>query len=146
MQTEQHAIINAPGQYKGFSSHSSGEGFSWMRFDFLGLSDAQFDDWVLQSKTTDRALTRTAYLELAKPSSRHPVERFASVEDGLYHRIMNICVADGQLCMDEMMARDALRNRAYRNGLALNEQIANARCTPENTPAMTAAVAAPVLE
>jgi len=146
MQTEQHAIINAPGQYKGFSSHSSGGGFSWMRFDFLGLSDAQFDDWVLQSKTTDRALTRTAYLELAKPSSRHPVERFASVEDGLYHRIMNICVADGQLCMDEMMARDALRNRAYRNGLALNEQIANARCTPENTPAMTAAVAAPVLE
>jgi len=144
MQTEQYAIINAPGEYKGFSSHSSGEGFSWMRFTFLGLSDAGFNDWVAKARADGRTLSRDAYRELAKPTSRHPVERFAAVEDGLYRRIMNICVEDGQLCMDEMMARDAVRNRSYRtqtrNGLTLAEQIDLSRCTPENTPAMTALV------
>jgi len=146
MQTEQHAIINAPGEYKGFSSHSSGEGFSWMRFTFLGLSDADFNDWVAQAKADGKTLSRDAYRELAQPSTRHPVEHYASVEKGLYRRILNICVEDGQLCMDEMMARDAVRNRAYRNGLTLAEQIDLSRCTPENTPAMTAAVATSVLE
>jgi len=140
MQTEQYAIINAPGTYKGFSAHSSGEGFSWMRFTFLGLSDADFNDWVAKAKADGRTLSRDAYRELAQPSTRHPVEHYASVEEGLYRRIMNICVEDGQLCMDEMMARDAVRNRAYRNGLTLAEQIDLSRCTPENTPAMTALV------
>jgi len=138
MQTEQHAIINAPGQYKGFSSHSSGEGFSWMRFAFLGASDAEFDDWVAKARAEGRTLSRETYRALAQPSTRHPVERFASVEDGLYHRIMNLCVENGQLCMDEMMMRDALRNRAYYGRLTWEEQLALSRCTPENTPAMAA--------
>jgi len=140
MQTEQYAIINAPGKYQGFSSHSSGEGFSWMRFAFLGVSEAQFDEWVAKAKANGRTLSRDAYRELAKPTSRHPVEHYAAVAEGLYHRILNICVEDGQLCMDEMMARDAMRNRAYQNGLTLASQIDFARCTPENTPAISALV------
>jgi len=140
MQTEQHAIINAPGAYRGFSSHSSGEGFSWMKFTFLGMSESEFDDWVALAQASERTLTRQTYLELAAPSTRHPVERFAGVEADLYHRIMNLCVADGQLCMDKMMALDAVRNRNFRNQLALDAGVLEALCTPDNTPTMTASL------
>lgn len=133
MQTELNAVINKAGVYKGMSSHYSGEGFSGMTFKFHGLSDEDFEQWIGRAKTEGTALTREAYLALAKPSSRDPVQRFSTVEDGLYKRIMNICVEDGQMCMDEMMARDAQRNHAHRNGSdpqALAEQDICTTTTP----------------
>ena len=43
MQTQLHAVINAPGTYKGMSSHYSGAGFSGMNFPFYGMDQAGFD-------------------------------------------------------------------------------------------------------
>lgn len=131
MQTELNAVINKAGEFKGMSSHYSGEGFSGMTFKFLGLSDGDFDQWVAKARADGKALTRQAYIDLAKPTSRHPVERFATVEDGLYHRILNICVEDGQMCMDEMMKRDAQRNRAHHSSRALEKQVELALCTTD---------------
>ena len=107
MQTELNAVINKPGVYGGKSSHYSGAGFAGMVFKFHGLENDQFDQWVAKAKTEGKALTREAYLDLAKPSERNPVERFASVDDGLYNKVLNRCVEDGQMCMNEMMAIDA---------------------------------------
>ncbi|WP_051237210.1 ubiquinol oxidase subunit II [Ottowia thiooxydans] len=133
MQTELNAVINKPGVYRGMSSHYSGEGFSGMTFKFHGLSDGDFEQWVAQAKAEGSALTRDTYLALSKPSSRDPVQRFASVEDGLYRRIMNLCVQEGQMCMDEMMARDAVRNRAHRLNRAQDKLAQQEICTT-NTP------------
>ena len=113
MQTELNAVINKAGVYGGKSSHYSGAGFAGMTFQFHGLENEQFDQWIAKAKTEGKALTRDAYLDLAKPSERNPVERFASVDEGLYNKVLNRCVEDGKMCMSEMMAIDAAGGKAH---------------------------------
>lgn len=112
MQTELNAVINRPGVFAGMSSHYSGYGFSGMNFKFHGLSDAEFAQWVAKAKAEGQPLTRASYQQLAAPSERHAITRFSSVEPGLYDRVLNLCVADGQPCMHELMMRDAERRSA----------------------------------
>lgn len=119
MQTELNAVINKPGVYRGMSSHYSGAGFSGMTFRFHGLNEQDFAQWVAKAKADGQPLTRASYLALAKPSERHPVERFSSVEAGLFDRVVNLCVEEGKACMHEVMARDAARNRAHHNARAV---------------------------
>lgn len=108
MQTQLHAVINKPGDYKGFSANYSGDGFSTMRFEFRGLDDAGFQKWVSDVKASARGnLGRTEYLELEKPSEAVPVMKFASVDPQLFHLILNMCVEPGKMCMHEMAAIDA---------------------------------------
>jgi cytochrome o ubiquinol oxidase subunit 2 len=129
MQTELNAVINKPGVFHGMSSHYSGSGFSGMTFKFHGLSEDGFERWVEQAKASGQALSRDAYLELARPSERTPVARFASVDETLFQRVLNLCVAEGQTCMHEVMARDARRNRAHTAGVALAAATEQSVCT-----------------
>ena len=131
MQTELNAVINKVGVYKGMSSHYSGAGFSGMTFKFHGLSTEDFDKWVAKAKSEGQPLTRSAYQELTRPSERHPVARFASVDPDLYRRVLNLCVADGQACMHETMAKDANRNRSHASERALTAAAEQSICTPE---------------
>ena len=55
----------------------------------------------------DRRSTAHAYLQLEKPSEAEPVRYFASVENGLYDAILNMCVQPGKMCMSEMHHIDA---------------------------------------
>ncbi|MCF3936604.1 ubiquinol oxidase subunit II [Acuticoccus sp. M5D2P5] len=107
METQLHAVINAEGDYEGFSSNYSGAGFSGMRFVFKGLDQAGFEEWIDAGRNADEALTAARYVELEKPSENVPVMRFSSVEDGLYNRILEMCVDPGTRCMSETMALDA---------------------------------------
>ncbi len=108
MQTQLHAVINKPGDYRGFSANFSGDGFSKMHFQFRGLDDAGFQKWVADVKaSTDGNLGRTEYLELEKPSEAVPVLKFASVDPKLFHLILNMCVEPGKMCIHEMAAIDA---------------------------------------
>lgn len=107
METKLHAVMNAPGDYEGFSANYSGAGFSHMRFRFHGLSHADFDRWLARVKGSGQTLSRDAYLQLARPSEREPVRLYAAVEPGLYRSILNLCVEPGAMCMDEMMMIDA---------------------------------------
>ncbi|WP_345303346.1 ubiquinol oxidase subunit II [Lysobacter hankyongensis] len=107
MESKLNAVINAPGEYEGFSANYSGAGFSHMRFKFHGLADADFERWVERVRGSDGALTRAAYLDLEKPSKRDPVRHFARVDAGLYEAILNRCVDTERLCMNQMMALDA---------------------------------------
>jgi cytochrome o ubiquinol oxidase subunit 2 len=108
MQTQLHAVINKPGDYKGFSANYSGDGFSEMRFTFRGLDDAGFQKWISDVKASSGGnLGRTKYLELEKPSEAVPVMKFASVDPQLFHLILNMCVEPGKMCMHEMAAIDA---------------------------------------
>ena len=108
MQTKLHAVINKAGEYEGFSANYSGDGFSNMRFKFHGFEQQGFDDWVAQVKKNGTALNRDTYLKLEKPSSREPVRYYASVADGLYNAILNMCVTPGKMCMNEMMHIDMM--------------------------------------
>lgn len=108
MQTTLHAVINKPGKYEGFSANFSGHGFSHMRFQYHGVSKDDFAKWVASTKAGGGgALDRAAYQQLEKPSEKAPVQRFASSEAGLFHAIVNRCVAAGTVCMDHQMMADA---------------------------------------
>ncbi|MFT3812035.1 MAG: ubiquinol oxidase subunit II [Acidovorax sp.] len=115
MQTELNAVINKPGVYRGMASHYSGLGFAGMTFKFHGLSTADFNQWVQQAKAGGKTLDKATYLQLAKPSERDPVQRFASVEPGLYNKVLERCVEDGKVCMHQQMAMDAQRQATARD-------------------------------
>jgi cytochrome o ubiquinol oxidase subunit 2 len=108
METQLNAVMNKEGAYEGFSSHYSGEGFSHMRFRFLGLSRDDFTAWLADVRASRDPLTRDAYLDLEVPSSREPARHYASVEAGLFDAVVNRCVDTDRLCMDQMMAYDAM--------------------------------------
>ncbi|PBJ83200.1 ubiquinol oxidase subunit II [Lysobacteraceae bacterium NML93-0399] len=102
MQTMLHAVINEEGQYKGFSGNFSGDGFSHMRFDFLGMSESDFDAWVAKVQADPTRLGREEYLVLERPSEREPVRYFGDVDPALFEAIVNMCVAPGSMCVHEM--------------------------------------------
>ncbi len=111
METKLHAVMNNAGDYEGFSSHYSGEGFSHMRFRFHALSDEGFERWIAEARAGGQALTRAEYLQLEVPSSREPSRLYASVDAGLFDAVVNRCVDTDRLCMDQMMAYDAMGGR-----------------------------------
>ncbi|WP_269619660.1 ubiquinol oxidase subunit II [Zhongshania sp. BJYM1] len=104
METQLNAVINEVGSYDGFSANYSGEGFSHMRFKFLGMTEANFDDWVANVKTNGDELSRTVYKVLEKPSEKNPVHYYSSVAPELYDAILNRCVDEGSVCMKEWMS------------------------------------------
>jgi len=107
METRLHAVVNRPGEYEGFSANYSGEGFSGMRFRFLGQTAEQFDQWVARVRQADRRLDRDGYLRLERPSEMDPVQYYTAVAPNLYHDVLNLCVQPGKMCMDDMMRIDA---------------------------------------
>ncbi|WP_313299804.1 ubiquinol oxidase subunit II [Diaphorobacter sp.] len=136
MQTELNAVINQPGVFNGMSSHYSGAGFSGMHFKFHGLSDTDFDQWINKAKAEGKALDKDTYLALAKPSERNPVERFATVADGLYDKVLNRCVEEGKMCMHHMMAIDEAGGEAYLKAAGLN--LPQDVCTVQNADSVVA--------
>ena len=109
METKLHAVINEEGEYKGFSANYSGHGFSDMYFTFHGMNDQDFSQWIDKVKSQGDTLALQAYEDLETPSHAHPVTYYSSVDEGLYHKILNLCVEPGSVCMDEQMHMDAER-------------------------------------
>ncbi|MDB5769720.1 MAG: cyoA [Burkholderia sp.] len=111
MSTTLNAVINKPGEYEGFSANYSGAGFSHMRFKYHGVSAADFDSWVQRTKAGGGTLERADYLALEEPTEREPVRRYGAVAPNMYDAIVNRCVAEGTVCMKEIMHADANRTR-----------------------------------
>jgi len=107
METRLQAVVNRPGEYEGFSANYSGAGFSGMHFKFHGMRAEEFDRWVQTAWAAGNELDRAGYLQLARPSEREPVRRYAAVTPGLYDAILNRCVERGTMCLRDMMAMDA---------------------------------------
>lgn len=143
MEITLNAVQNKPVQSVGFSSNYSGAGYSDMRFAYIGVPTGDFDAWVQKVKTGGEAkLDRANYLTLEKPSIKEPVHRYAAVDEDLYHRILNRCVADGDVCQDKMMNDDAKKAREMRLARYAPQQAAATRlaqangevCTTPNDP------------
>jgi cytochrome o ubiquinol oxidase subunit II len=106
MQTQLHGIMNETGESTGLSTNYSGAGFSGMKFAVRSVEAAEFDAWVAKVKGSDEALTRTRYLDLAKPSEKEPVRHFANVAERLFDYVLGNCVQEGRMCNHDMMAID----------------------------------------
>ncbi len=50
-----------------------------MRFAFHGVDEAGFQQWVDRTRAQGQMLNREAYLKLAQPSERNPVQHFSDV-------------------------------------------------------------------
>lgn len=107
METTLHGVFNKAGEYQGLASHYSGAGFSGMRFKAKAMEPDRFEAWIAEARAGGDTLDRSRYLELEKPSRNVAPKTFASVEEHLFPRIVNMCVEDGKICMAEMMALDA---------------------------------------
>ena len=155
MQTQLHAVINKPGVYDGLSAQYSGAGFSDMRFKFHGLTDEEFAKWVETNKAGGHALTRADYLKLEQPSTKEPIQRFASVEPGLWSAIVDRCVDGKKMCSSQMMAIDAAGGAGkggvastmrspWRDldGIRRERTVVAALCTPTNPLGLSVETAA----
>lgn len=106
METKLHAVFNQTGNFEGFSANYSGAGFSHMRFGVRSMTEQGFERWASEARARGSTLDRMAYLQLERPSEKVPVRRFATVEAGLFDRIVNLCVEPGKMCMHDMMTID----------------------------------------
>ena len=112
METQLNAVMNKVGVYDGFSANYSGAGFSDMKFKYHGVSQADFDAWVAKTKAGTSALTRAEFVALDKPTIKHPIMHFGTVDQGIYDLILNRCVAEGSTCINTQMHQDATRMKA----------------------------------
>ncbi len=155
METQLNAVMNAEGDYEGFSSHYSGAGFSQMRFRFRGLSEQGFSEWIAAARGSGEALTRAEYLALEVPGERGPVRLFSAVDDGLFDAVVNRCVDTDRLCMDQMMAYDAMGGLGLdavdalamprRGNLAAGPFVSAGVCTAPGAPTAFAQARPPIV-
>lgn len=130
MQTELNAVINAPGSYKGFASNYNGEGFSKMRFTFLGKDQKDFDAWVAKVRASDTDLDPKEMVQLDKPTISHPVTYYRLADDLLWDKIVSRCFDENDFCNHNMMMVDALGGGGM-DGL-LNREVVKGICTAED--------------
>lgn len=103
MQSSLHARLERPVDSFGLSANYSGAGFSDMRFRIRGVSEQQFQGWLVGAQGSSRALDLTAYRALAKPSEKVPPMLYGGIDGDLFRRIVERCVEPGTPCMSEMM-------------------------------------------
>ncbi|WP_080566550.1 ubiquinol oxidase subunit II [Vibrio splendidus] len=86
MVTKLNLIANHEGEFKGFASNYSGEGFSQMKFTASALPDqVAFLNWVEKVKASpDRIEDWEQFRSLAAPSVAEPVTLFSSVPPFLF--------------------------------------------------------------
>ena len=89
MTTQLYLLADGPGEYPGFSTNFSGDGFSEMRFVVKSVPAADFNAWLEQVRGTGSGLDAAAYAELAKPSQAVPPRTYRSVEPKLFERIID---------------------------------------------------------
>lgn len=88
MMTRLNLLAERPGDYPGFASHFSGEGFSDMRFVVHTVPQARFPAWLERTRAAGGALDAAAYTKLARPGSNVPPETYRSVDPKLFERIV----------------------------------------------------------
>jgi cytochrome o ubiquinol oxidase subunit 2 len=77
------------GSYRGSSANISGEGFAGMKFTASAASQNNFDTWVdAIRRVPNRDLNTRDYVALAKPSKDVAPAAYASVDPGLYGKVI----------------------------------------------------------
>lgn len=89
MQTKLHLIANETGEFRGIAANYNGAGFSDMHFATLSLSPADFKTWVTKVKGAATPLDQARYAQLAKPTIRHPVTYYSTVQERLFLDIVD---------------------------------------------------------
>ncbi|MBP1850187.1 ubiquinol oxidase subunit II [Rhizobium halophytocola] len=106
METKLHLVADHTGEFYGRSANYSGPGYSDMHFQTYAMNEADFAAWADKVRAKGEELSRDRYIELDKPSIAAPVSYYNAVMPNLFSRIVGLCVAEGKVCVDQMMMQD----------------------------------------
>jgi cytochrome o ubiquinol oxidase subunit 2 len=87
MVTKLHLMAEEPGEYRGSSANISGRGFSGMKFVAEAVKRQSYDDWVKETKTSQKTLGVNEYSKLSKPSENNSAETFVLTDENLFDYI-----------------------------------------------------------
>ncbi|MGD6858647.1 MAG: COX aromatic rich motif-containing protein [Enterobacteriaceae bacterium] len=88
MNSKLNLIFNNIGQYKGFSSNFSGDGFSDMKFKVIVKENCyNFKKWIKNVKNKGSFLSLEKYLKIENPSNSN-VEYFSFVKKDLFNIVL----------------------------------------------------------
>ena len=87
MTTQLNLQPDKPGEYRGISSHYSGDGFSDMHFTMRAVPADQFQGWVADTKKDGPTLDTASYAELSKQSLNVKPFSYREVDQGLFQKI-----------------------------------------------------------
>ena len=88
MTTQLNLQADAPGTFRGLSSHFSGDGFAGMHFDVLALPVERFNAWIEATRNTGPTLDPETYASLARQSMNTPPFTFRAAAPGLFQQIV----------------------------------------------------------
>lgn len=88
MITPLRVMADETGEYTGRAAEINGKGFADMTFIAKSTTQADFETWVAQVQQSPLHLTDSVYRELTKPSENNPITLYASVEEGLFNKIV----------------------------------------------------------
>ena len=88
MTTQLNLRADAPGTFRGLSSHYSGDGFSDMHFDVRAVPAEQFTAWIDTTRNTGPTLDAGSYADLFRQSVNTSPFTFRAAEPELFQKIV----------------------------------------------------------
>ncbi len=88
MATQLNLQADAPGTFRGMSSHFSGDGFSDMHFDVDAVPPNQFTAWAAKARNTGPALDNASYRDLMKQSIGVQPFTYGQADPELFNKIV----------------------------------------------------------
>jgi cytochrome o ubiquinol oxidase subunit 2 len=90
MTTHLNLLAERAGDYPGFSSHFSGDGFPDMRFMVHALPAQDFANWAARTRAQGAPLDDAAYAQLAAAANSVQAQSYSSVGAGLFEHIVHL--------------------------------------------------------
>jgi len=88
MSTHLHLMADGVGSYSGSSANLSGKGFAEMRFTAKSSTEADFNSWAENTKTSANKLNAITYDSLSQPSVNNSQAYYSLSDPGLYNSII----------------------------------------------------------
>jgi cytochrome o ubiquinol oxidase subunit II len=88
MMTQLNLQADAPGTFRGLSSHYSGDGFADMHFEVQAVPADRFAAWIEATRKTGPTLDPVSYATLAKQSIGTAPFTFRSADPALFQQIV----------------------------------------------------------
>jgi cytochrome o ubiquinol oxidase subunit 2 len=95
MRTQLNLDANQPGNFRGQSSHYSGDGFSGMHFDVRAVPADQFATWVSSTQKSGGALDAAAYRKLEAQSENVAPMTYRGVDAALFTDVVTHKIPPG---------------------------------------------------
>ncbi len=95
MTTQLNLRADAAGEFRGLSSHFSGDGFSDMHFDVRAVPAAQFASWIEAARGAGPVLDDPGYATLSKQTTAPEPIAMRLLDPDLFHKIVSLALPPG---------------------------------------------------